>query len=135
MPEWMSAVIALAGPLAVVGVGVYAFTTRRARGVARHARGSELDVEQRYADGVRSPWHPRPWTGHVDDRGASAVEYGLMVAAIAVVIMAVVFGLGGALASAFSVTSSHLEHCTGTVPSPCPDSTGSGGAGDPPAAP
>jgi pilus assembly protein Flp/PilA len=38
------------------------------------------------------------------DRGASAVEYGLMVAAIAAVIVAVVFGLGGLVQGAFDTT-------------------------------
>jgi pilus assembly protein Flp/PilA len=35
------------------------------------------------------------------DRGASAVEYGLLVALIAVVIAATVYALGGALKSRF----------------------------------
>jgi pilus assembly protein Flp/PilA len=38
------------------------------------------------------------------DRGASAVEYGLMVAAIAAVIVGVVFGLGTLVRGAFSKT-------------------------------
>jgi pilus assembly protein Flp/PilA len=38
------------------------------------------------------------------DRGASAVEYGLLVAAIAAVIVGSVFGLGGLVQSAFSKT-------------------------------
>jgi pilus assembly protein Flp/PilA len=40
------------------------------------------------------------------ERGASAVEYGLLVAAIAAVIVAVVFGLGSMIHDAFSNTSS-----------------------------
>jgi pilus assembly protein Flp/PilA len=43
---------------------------------------------------------------HAKDRGASAVEYGLMVAAIAAVIVAVVFGLGTLVKGAFDKTSS-----------------------------
>jgi pilus assembly protein Flp/PilA len=39
------------------------------------------------------------------DRGASAVEYGLLVAAIAVVIVAVVFGLGVIVKDAFTKTT------------------------------
>ena len=35
------------------------------------------------------------------DRGSSAVEFALMVAAMAAMILAVVFGIGGALGSAF----------------------------------
>jgi pilus assembly protein Flp/PilA len=41
-----------------------------------------------------------------DERGASAVEYGLLVAAIAAVIVAIVFGLGSLVHDAFSNTSS-----------------------------
>ena len=38
------------------------------------------------------------------DRGASAVEYGLLVAAIAAVIVGVVFGLGGIVGATFQQT-------------------------------
>ena len=38
------------------------------------------------------------------DRGASAVEYGLMIAAIAAVIVGVVFGLGGVVEETFTNT-------------------------------
>lgn len=40
------------------------------------------------------------------ERGASAVEYGLMVAAIAAIIVGVVFGLGRLVQGAFDDTSS-----------------------------
>jgi Flp pilus assembly pilin Flp len=40
----------------------------------------------------------------VKDGGASAVEYGLMVAAIAAVIIAIVFGLGTVVANVFTNT-------------------------------
>ena len=40
---------------------------------------------------------------HTDD-GASAVEYGLLVAGIAALIVAIVFLLGGTIKSAFSKT-------------------------------
>jgi len=43
------------------------------------------------------------------DRGASAVEYGLMVAAIAAVIVAVVFGLGGLVKNTFVDTCTIIE--------------------------
>lgn len=39
------------------------------------------------------------------DRGASAVEYGLLVAAIAAVVVGVVFGLGGMVQRAFEDTA------------------------------
>lgn len=47
------------------------------------------------------------------DRGASAVEYGLMVAAIAAVIVGVVFGLGTLVKSAFSKTCSAISSSNG----------------------
>jgi pilus assembly protein Flp/PilA len=43
-------------------------------------------------------------TGDIRDRGASAVEYGLMVAAIAAVIVGIVFGLGNLLQDTFAGT-------------------------------
>ena len=55
------------------------------------------------------------------DRGASAVEYGLLVAAIAAVIVAVIFGLGALVRDAFSSTSSCLSS-DGTSSS-CPTHT------------
>ena len=51
----------------------------------------------------------RKVTRHARDRGASAVEYGLMVAAIAAVIVGVVFGLGGLIKGAFSKTCSAIS--------------------------
>jgi pilus assembly protein Flp/PilA len=46
---------------------------------------------------------------HAHDRGASAVEYGLLVAAIAAVIVGVVFGLGTLVHDAFSKTCSTIN--------------------------
>jgi pilus assembly protein Flp/PilA len=43
------------------------------------------------------------------DRGASAVEYGLLVAAIAAVIVAIVFGLGTIIKDKFSQTSNCIS--------------------------
>ena len=51
----------------------------------------------------------RKITGQAKDRGASAVEYGLMVAAIAAVIVAVVFGLGGLVKSTFTDTCDQIS--------------------------
>ena len=45
------------------------------------------------------------------EEGASAVEYGLLIALIAVVIAGVVFSLGGALKSKFQTTST----CVGSA--------------------
>jgi pilus assembly protein Flp/PilA len=44
-----------------------------------------------------------------NDEGASAVEYGLLVAAIAAVIVVVVFALGGIVHSIFSSTCSSIS--------------------------
>jgi Flp pilus assembly pilin Flp len=44
-----------------------------------------------------------------DDSGASAVEYALIVSAIAAIIVAIVFGLGIATKSLFSEASSCLD--------------------------
>ena len=55
----------------------------------------------------------RKLTGDVKDRGASAVEYGLMVAAIAAVIVAVVFGLGGLVKSTFGDTCKSIAQGQG----------------------
>ena len=53
------------------------------------------------------------------DRGASAVEYGLMVAAIAAVIVAVVFGLGSVVQSVLVDTCDSLAISSKTGDS-CP---------------
>ena len=42
--------------------------------------------------------------------GASAVEYGLLVAAIAAVIVIIVFALGGLIKSAFSQTCTNISN-------------------------
>ena len=46
---------------------------------------------------------------HAKDRGASAVEYGLMVAAIAAVIVGLVFGIGIIIRGAFAQTCNALN--------------------------
>jgi pilus assembly protein Flp/PilA len=43
-----------------------------------------------------------------EERGASAVEYGLLVAAIAALIVVIVFALGGIVKSVFSSTCQGL---------------------------
>ena len=56
------------------------------------------------------------------DRGASAVEYGLLVAAIAAVIVGVVFALGGLINGAFNKTCTSIQGQTtaGTTGQACP---------------
>jgi len=51
----------------------------------------------------------RKMTSKARDRGASAVEYGLLVAAIAAVIVGIVFGLGTLVSGVFSKTSSCIS--------------------------
>jgi pilus assembly protein Flp/PilA len=46
---------------------------------------------------------------HKDEKGASAVEYGLLVAAIAAVIVVLVFLLGGLIKDAFDKTCSTIS--------------------------
>ncbi len=54
------------------------------------------------------------------DRGASAVEYGLMVAAIAALIVGVVFGLGGVVNEIFTDTCDTVRaDAQGTIAAPC----------------
>ena len=49
-----------------------------------------------------------------DESGASAVEYGLLVALIAVAIVGAVQGLGGALNNTFTSSSNTLNTATGS---------------------
>ena len=44
------------------------------------------------------------------DEGASAVEYGLLVAAIAAVIVTLVFALGGVIKDAFQTTCDNVKN-------------------------
>jgi pilus assembly protein Flp/PilA len=45
----------------------------------------------------------------VEEEGASAVEYGLLVAGIAVAVMAAIYGIGSALESKFSNVQTQLN--------------------------
>ena len=66
--------------------------------------------------------HLRRVLSTAKDRGASAVEYGLMVAAIAAVIVAVVFGLGTIVSKTFSDTCNSFASKTtptSTTPEGC----------------
>lgn len=48
-----------------------------------------------------------------EETGASAVEYGLLVAAIAALIVLIVFALGGVVSSVFSDTCDTIQTQTG----------------------
>ena len=57
------------------------------------------------------------------DNGASAVEYGLLVAAVAAVITGVVFGLGGIVGATFQQTEDcvvAIENAPNCDPAPTP---------------
>ncbi|GEM_PF-779590 len=59
-----------------------------------------------------------------DDEGASAVEYGLLVAAIAAVVVVVVFALGGLVNNVFKSTCNEIGTAGApaggvTVPADC----------------
>ena len=45
----------------------------------------------------------------MDERGASAVEYGLLVAGIAALIVLIVFTLGGTLSTVFTETNNSID--------------------------
>jgi pilus assembly protein Flp/PilA len=62
------------------------------------------------------------------DRGASAVEYGLMVAAIAALIVGVVFGLGGVVQEIFTSTCDNIHQTAGTEANCDPTPPANGGA-------
>jgi len=54
-----------------------------------------------------------------DEDGASAVEYGLLVAAIAALIVIVVFALGGVIKGVFSKTCDTISSNAATAGSTC----------------
>jgi pilus assembly protein Flp/PilA len=49
----------------------------------------------------------------MDERGASAVEYGLLIAGIAALIVVVVFAFGGVLTNIFSSTCNSVGQSSG----------------------
>lgn len=55
----------------------------------------------------------------IDETGATAVEYGIMVALIAVVIIAAVFGIGKALEEDFSCVDQALRSSGSDAPPNC----------------
>jgi pilus assembly protein Flp/PilA len=54
-----------------------------------------------------------------DEDGASAVEYGLLVAAIAALVVAIVFVLGGVVRTSFSQTCDTIASKTAPTMSTC----------------
>lgn len=60
----------------------------------------------------------RKTTRRAQDTGATAVEYGLMVAAIAAVIVAIVFGLGSLVQTVFTDTCNSIDAQNSTTACP-----------------
>jgi pilus assembly protein Flp/PilA len=54
-----------------------------------------------------------------EDDGASAVEYGLLVAGIAALIVAIVFLFGGVIKNAFSNTCGRVKQGSATASATC----------------
>ncbi|MDX6326296.1 MAG: pilus assembly protein Flp/PilA [Nocardioidaceae bacterium] len=54
-----------------------------------------------------------------DEKGASAVEYGLLVAAIAALIVVIVFALGGVVKQVFSQTCNTIQGQTNSASGTC----------------
>ena len=61
---------------------------------------------------------PDPCPSH-DEDGASSVEYGLLVAAIAALIVVIVFALGGVVRNLFSSTCDTISNNASSVTSTC----------------
>jgi pilus assembly protein Flp/PilA len=61
----------------------------------------------------------RDISNHRDEDGASAVEYGLLVAGIAALIVTVVFIFGGVIKNSFSKTCGKISASSGTSNATC----------------
>jgi pilus assembly protein Flp/PilA len=61
----------------------------------------------------------RTITSRRDETGASAVEYGLLVAGIAALIVAVVFAFGGVIKNAFQGTCNRVKQGSSTASATC----------------
>ncbi len=71
--------------------------------------------------GIRMLSYLRKVMRDTKDRGASAVEYGLMVAAIAALIVGIVFGLGGVVREVFGDTCTTIKGGAPGVEAECAD--------------
>ncbi len=61
----------------------------------------------------------RSITSRRDENGASAVEYGLLVAGIAALIVAIVFLFGGVIQKAFQGTCNRVKQGSSTAAATC----------------
>ncbi len=69
----------------------------------------------------------RQTSKRAEDKGASAVEYGLMVAAIAALIVGVVFGLGNLVKTNLGDTCNTIAAETSPTQTACPNPLEEGG--------
>lgn len=51
-----------------------------------------------------------------DDRGATAIEYGLIAALISIAMVVALESMGGSLSTFFGTTSGHLSNAAGPSP-------------------
>jgi pilus assembly protein Flp/PilA len=114
MPGVVVEAALILGVVGVIGRVVYRWVTTRRITVSQRNTSDEIADSLEEWDGIiRGRWR---------DRGASAVEYGLLVAAVAAVIVGVSFELGHLLQGAFSQTCAKIaasapvpgSNCTGT---------------------
>ena len=63
--------------------------------------------------------HLRRLVNRKDETGASAVEYGLLVAAIAALIVIIVFALGGVVKEVFKDTCDTIKGSASNISSNC----------------
>jgi pilus assembly protein Flp/PilA len=78
----------------------------------------------RLSFGPRIPFQEDVDMANARERGASAVEYGLLIAAIAVVVTATAFGLGNLVKQSLGDLSSSVEKCSPNAEACAPAQTG-----------
>jgi Flp pilus assembly pilin Flp len=150
--------LAIVIPVIVMSLGVIAaidwIRTGRV-GRRPYLPGTARGVEVEH-DGVRVrlPRPRKPVADRVRDRGASAVEYALMVASVAAVLVGTIVGVGYVVRGQFEIVNSRIADCQPVTPGcgnpPAPvdtdpgddggetddgDDGGDGGDADPPAPP
>jgi pilus assembly protein Flp/PilA len=137
--EWVGLVASGLTVAFAVGLGTWSFVSkaravRLAKHVARHPAHDDPTLLQTVdtADGPRTPWFPARRADR-EDAGSSAVEYGLLIAAVAAVLAGLVFGLGALIKQSFDKACTELSeqvHPGCVVPGAGTGSTGGSGGGD-----
>jgi pilus assembly protein Flp/PilA len=87
--------------------------------VPRDEPGYQGQRLRREEEGVVMPINLERLRRRRDETGASAVEYGLLVAAIAALIVVIVFGLGTVVKDTFDVTCDTINGEVQSVDSSC----------------